>query len=239
MTYLPLELSLTLSRIGAGIIPTIPTIPTGASCPYGHTRPPCTPRRCFGVGRSTCSGDSNGAVVRVVRREPEPLWLRLRMKLEVDPATGCWLWTGRCDRTGYGMLSVNGRTTCAHRAVWEVFCGPVPAGLHVLHACDRPVCCRPSCLKLGTNADNVRDREARGRGVRPVRPARPRFACVDCSSALGRNASSKGTKRCHRCASKAMWRARSDDQRRHVTAAWWRAGNAARRGGGKESPSCS
>jgi DNA invertase Pin-like site-specific DNA recombinase len=39
----------------------------------------------------------------------------------------------------------------------------------VRHKCDRPICCNPAHLEIGTPADNVRDREKRGRGRAPGR----------------------------------------------------------------------
>jgi hypothetical protein len=53
----------------------------------------------------------------------------------------------------------------AHRAVWMRIHGPIPEGMHVLHHCDIRNCREYRHLWLGTNADNVRDREEKGRGV--------------------------------------------------------------------------
>jgi hypothetical protein len=63
----------------------------------------------------------------------------------------------------------------AHRAVWEQFNGPIPPhdsahGFVVMHTCDRRACCNPAHLRLGTQLDNVRDMDAKGRRRNPVRP---------------------------------------------------------------------
>ena len=62
----------------------------------------------------------------------------------------------------------------AHRAAWEVANGPIPdgEGWHgtvVLHTCDNRLCCNPAHLRLGTQADNVRDMDAKGRRVAVLR----------------------------------------------------------------------
>jgi hypothetical protein len=82
---------------------------------------------------------------------------------------GCWLWTGWHDAAGYGEMSIpgTGRNTKAHRVAYLLTKGPIPDGLLVLHRCDNPPCVRPGHLFLGTQGDNARDREAKGRGRQP------------------------------------------------------------------------
>lgn len=55
----------------------------------------------------------------------------------------------------------------AQRVAWMLTCGPIPDGLHVLHRCDNPPCVNPDHLFLGTNADNVADKVAKGRSHAP------------------------------------------------------------------------
>ncbi|MFB9187253.1 HNH endonuclease signature motif containing protein [Dactylosporangium sucinum] len=53
----------------------------------------------------------------------------------------------------------------AHRVAWEVANGqPIPDGLQVLHSCDNPPCCNPAHLSIGTQAENMQQMVARGRG---------------------------------------------------------------------------
>lgn len=83
------------------------------------------------------------------------------------PSIGrCLEWSGYRDRKGYGQLRHAGRTRFAHRVAWSAANGPIPDGLCVLHRCDNPSCVRADHLFLGTNADNVRDRDAKGRTPR-------------------------------------------------------------------------
>lgn len=72
---------------------------------------------------------------------------------------GCLPRTGAIDANGYGHLG----GPLAHRISWELYQGPIPEGLHVLHHCDNPQCVNPEHLFLGTNRDNIDDKIAKGR----------------------------------------------------------------------------
>lgn len=50
-----------------------------------------------------------------------------------------------------------------HRAAWWLAFGPIPHGMFVCHHCDNPPCVNPAHLFLGTNQDNVDDRNRKGR----------------------------------------------------------------------------
>ena len=77
--------------------------------------------------------------------------------------TGCWIWTGTTDGRGYGMVSFRSKDRRAHRVSYELFKGPIPVGLHILHRCDTPGCVNPAHLRAGTVKENMADRAARGR----------------------------------------------------------------------------
>ena len=97
------------------------------------------------------------------RCKPEPLTAAERFALYVDKTGNCWLWTGACERTGYGAFRFEGRQLKAHRYAWELENGPIPKGMIVCHHCDVRACVRPSHLFLGTTLDNIRDKQAKGR----------------------------------------------------------------------------
>lgn len=95
---------------------------------------------------------------------------RLWEKIAVDDSDdGCWLWRGAraSSGEGYGCIGVAGKNVVATHLVWEFEYGPVPQGMHLLHSCDRTLCCRPSHLFVGTAADNMRDMREKGRGSPP------------------------------------------------------------------------
>lgn len=75
----------------------------------------------------------------------------------------CWEWTGSRQPTGYGRIKISDRVHNTHRVVWALTNGPIPARLQVLHRCDNPPCCNPAHLYLGTIADNMHDRDRKGR----------------------------------------------------------------------------
>ena len=73
-----------------------------------------------------------------------------------EPNTGCWLWIGFLNPSGYGILNLRGRPTRAHRLSYEVHRGPIPPGLQLDHLCRVRCCVNPDHLEPVTNAENAR-----------------------------------------------------------------------------------
>lgn len=88
----------------------------------------------------------------------------------VNKTDYCWLWTAGTNH-GYGRFNIDHIPRQAHRISWMIFRGPIPNALHVLHKCDVRLCVNPKHLWLGTNDDNVADRDAKGRMARGDRNA--------------------------------------------------------------------
>lgn len=80
-----------------------------------------------------------------------------------DP-DGCWLWKGALNTGGYGMIGHYRKPMItAHRLSWELENGDIPNGLLILHMCDVKNCVNPRHLRLGTQAENIRDAVTKGR----------------------------------------------------------------------------
>lgn len=103
-----------------------------------------------------------------------PLAERLMDKVEIDPNSGCWLWSGSTIRNGYGEIN-RGRNgegkVLAHRASYEIHVGLIPAGLDLDHKCRTRSCVNPLHLEPVTRQENLL------RGVGPEK-MRARFATM-------------------------------------------------------------
>jgi hypothetical protein len=102
-------------------------------------------------------------------REPSVVPLADRLWRHIEITDDCWFWTASLDGKGYGQLNVNRRPRRAHRLVYELLVGPIPARLQLDHLChNRDTTCAggPSCrhrrcvnpahLEPVTNAQNCR-----------------------------------------------------------------------------------
>lgn len=99
----------------------------------------------------------------------ERFWQKVDKNGPIMPGmeTACWIWTAGKSSDGYGRLYNPGRRShplYASRVSWEIHRGPIPAKLRVCHDCDNPPCVNPDHLWVGTHQDNMRDRDAKGRG---------------------------------------------------------------------------
>lgn len=90
-----------------------------------------------------------------------PLLDRFLERYEVNPDTGCWEWQGYLFDNGYGGLTVDGAPRAAHRVAYELFAGPIPAGLVIDHLCAVACCVNPAHLEAVTPEENRRRQQLR------------------------------------------------------------------------------
>lgn len=93
-----------------------------------------------------------------------------RFDRQVIRRDGCWGWKGARDRDGYGRIRAEFDGVLynrAHRFSYVRATGEHPGARMVLHRCDNPTCTNPDHLFLGTNAENMADKIAKGRARIP------------------------------------------------------------------------
>lgn len=95
--------------------------------------------------------------VRVHGRDALPTMNeRFDAKWQLDPATGCHVWTAGFREGGYGWFRDDRKSVAAHIFAWERKNGPTPSGLVLDHfACDNPPCCNPDHVRPETRGGNV------------------------------------------------------------------------------------
>jgi hypothetical protein len=89
--------------------------------------------------------------------------IRISEIIHSELGTPCWFWVGRINRNGYGRAwDVRTKTEpVAHRLVYELLVGPIPAGLVLDHLCFMRCCVNPGHLEPVT----VRLNTHRGKAV--------------------------------------------------------------------------
>lgn len=154
-----------------------PTMP--AICAWCDTPYMAIPRH-IRQGRRCCS---TPCAYRLRRHETsQKVWSELLRHPEPD---GCWDYTGRGVRNGYGFLHQRGEETFMHRRAWVMATGETLTSDDVIaHVCDRRICCRnddAGTYEVGgilyprqghlfktTIRGNILDRDLKGRHPRGV-----------------------------------------------------------------------
>lgn len=103
----------------------------------------------------------NKPLPELIGKELERFWAQI----EVGPKDECWPWIG-CLVNGYGQFKLAYQNYKAHRLAYMIHTSFDPGLLIVCHICDKPSCCNPSHLFLGTHDDNSKDMVRKGRSVR-------------------------------------------------------------------------
>lgn len=95
---------------------------------------------------------------------------KLESYIYVNPETKCWDWMG-CISGGRGQVRWDGKMRLATRAMMVVKKRVDPDGkpfsfdsrYNILHSCHNPRCVRPEHLRVGTQSENMHDRQQAGR----------------------------------------------------------------------------
>lgn len=89
-------------------------------------------------------------------RRIEPIEDRFFRK--VDAVGICWVWTGYCNKDGYGRFNRGAQgmgVASAHRWAYEYLVGAIPAGMTLDHLCRNRKCVNPDHLEIVTRGANV------------------------------------------------------------------------------------
>jgi hypothetical protein len=81
----------------------------------------------------------------------DSFWSRVQCR----PYEECWYWAGTIMADGYGHFCWQGKKILAHRMMYELVNGPIPAGVVVDHLCRNRGCVCPFHLEAVTNKENA------------------------------------------------------------------------------------
>jgi len=80
---------------------------------------------------------------------------RFEDKYFIEPNSGCWIWTAKLEKTGYGRMKIARKSYYAHRISYELFVGKIPDGLQLDHLCRTRSCVNPKHLEPVAPRTNI------------------------------------------------------------------------------------
>ena len=72
------------------------------------------------------------------------------------PFSGCLIWTGALNDSGYGRVKIGYKFRRAHIVAWEQQHGKVPTGQVIDHLCRVRCCINPDHMEVVTQSENCR-----------------------------------------------------------------------------------
>lgn len=138
-------------------------------------------------------------------------------RIEVEPETGCWLWTGALHQqeTGYGVACIRQQKYFAHRLAHEVFIGPIPPGFQVDHLCRVRRCICPDHIEAVTQHENLRRQAEANRNPLCAAGKHPRVLSHKCNACRRERWAEKSKDPAFRAAHAA--RVRADNARKKAS----------------------
>lgn len=103
---------------------------------------------------------------------------RFAAKVRVDPETGCHVWAGGKQSSGYGAFKFGEHMGLAHRYAWEVVHGAIPLDKEIDHTCRNKVCVNVAHLEVVEHHENMR----RAKPYRPPPHNSLKERCPRCGS---------------------------------------------------------
>lgn len=82
---------------------------------------------------------------------------RLAHMVTVHPVTGCWLYGGEANDSGYARVRIGGKRWLVHRFLYLAFFGPQRNNRELDHLCNNPRCVRPNHLLDVTHKQNLKN----------------------------------------------------------------------------------
>lgn len=122
---------------------------------------------------------------------------RFTRRIDRDPGTGCWNWTGSLTGQGYGRIRVGDKgRVVAHRFSYELYVGSIPDGLQIDHLCRNRRCVNPAHMEPVTSRENTL------RGDAPAARQARQTRCLRDHALSGKNLRLRpsGKRECRTCA---------------------------------------
>lgn len=88
-------------------------------------------------------------------RPPGPVPMDPNTRYKVNNK-GCWIWTGAVHVSGYGIIKWKGKSTVAHRVMYEIHKGKIRKNLVIDHLCSVKLCVNPTHLEAVTYSKNTK-----------------------------------------------------------------------------------
>lgn len=138
-------------------------------------------------------------------------------RIVINQSTGCHIWTGPKNWTGYGQVRLDNRTTLVHRAIWEHHKGSIPEDMQIDHVCMVRACCNIDHLRMVTARENCLANTCNSMGAQNSRKSE----CPTCGGPF--SFWPNGYRYCKPC----LRRWQSEYQRKYRARPEWKAINTA------------